>query len=101
MPRLEAFSLTCILSRVTSSGFSPMVRRTVQHIDSAFAPIIDDFKEINGLQSTLNSQRQHRGFPPARDGSIQILYYGNLSKHWVTTVPAASMERSRFTTACQ
>ena len=59
MPRLEAFSLTCILSRVTSSGFSPMVRRTVQHIDSAFAPIIDDFKEINGQQSTLNSQRQH------------------------------------------
>ena len=54
---------------------------TDKHIDSASILIKEGFKEINGLRSTLNSQWQHRGFPLAGDGSIQILYCGDLSKH--------------------
>lgn len=55
------------------------------HINSASSLIKMAFKEIEGLQSTLNSQHQNYRFKPAGEGSIQIIYCGDDSKHWVTT----------------
>ena len=54
------------------------------HINSASALIKEAFPKIKGLQNTLNEQIKN-GFKPAGDGSIQILYCGGDTKHWVTT----------------
>lgn len=54
------------------------------HINSASALIKEAFPKIKGLQNTLNEQRKN-GFRHAGDGSIQILYCGDDTKHWVTT----------------
>ena len=55
------------------------------HVNSASALIKQAFPEIGGLQNTLNQQRKENGFKPVDDGSIQILYCGDKTKHWVTT----------------
>ena len=57
---------------------------TDRYVNSASAIIKQDFPDIKGLQSTLNAQRQ-KGFEPAEEGSIQVLYCANNYQHWVMT----------------
>lgn len=55
------------------------------HVNSASALIKQAFPKIGGLQNTLNQQRKENGFKSVGEGSIQILYCGDETKHWVTT----------------